>query len=360
MNKKICFVSLGNLYLYPYISKYISLLECDYDVIYWDRHQIEENIGAKETFTFCYKMDEGSGKLSKLLGYLKFRKYALDKIKTNNYSGVILLQTSVGILLNSFLKKNYKDKYIVDIRDYTMENNPMFFAVEKALIENSANSVISSKGYESFLPKFNYTLVHNDTTIDDITIKKFENRKRNKDKIVISYIGLIRFHEQNKKVILKFKNDSRFVLRFIGKDAYALKEFCENNNINNVELIDRFPPEKTLDYYYETDIIYNLYGNNTPLLDYALSNKLYYAAKFKMPILVCPKTYMEEVSIQNGFGFKFDLDDLEANDNLYQYYQNIDWNIFREKCNMFLEKVTEENINFNKRIKDFAGGKLND
>ena len=110
MNKKICFVSLVNLYLCPYISKYISLLECDYDVIYWDRHGIEENIDAKQVYAYRNKMDEGLGKLSKLQGYLKFRKYVLDKIRGNNYDGIILLQTSAGIILNSFLKKHYKGK----------------------------------------------------------------------------------------------------------------------------------------------------------------------------------------------------------------------------------------------------------
>jgi len=323
-------------------------------VIYWDRHEIEENIGEKQMYAFRNKMDEGSGKLSKLQGYLKFRKYALDKIRENNYSGVILLQTSAGILLNSFLKKNYKGKYIVDIRDYTMENNPVFFAVEKGLVKNSALTVISSRGYESFLPQYHYTLVHNDCEIDEAIIKKFENRKRNKDKIVISYIGLIRFHEQNKKVILKFKNDSRFLLRFIGKGAFALKEFCEKNSINNVELIDRFPPEKTLDYYYDTDIIYNLYGNNTPLLDYALSNKLYYAAKFKMPILVCANTYMEEVSGKYGFGYSFNINNPKECDNLFDYFESINWQRFNYKCDQFVSEVNKNNKSFNDVVKAFV------
>ena len=315
--KKICFISLGNIYLCPYISKYISLIECDYDVIYWDRHRVEEDINAKQVYAFRYEMDEGKNKLNKLIGYLKFRRYAFYIINKNDYDGVILLHTSGGILLHSILKRRYKDKYIVDIRDYTMENNPLFFIMEKSLIDNSALAVISSKGYESFLPLHNYVLVHNDSFIDENIISKFEIKDKKKDRIVISYIGLIRFHDQNKRVILKFKNDSRFILRFIGKDAYALKEFCEKNQVDNVELIGRFTPEKTLEYYYETDIIYNLYGNKTPLLDYALSNKLYYAAKLKMPILVCPATYIEEVSKKYGFGFTFKLDDPNACDDLF-------------------------------------------
>ena len=351
--KRICFISLVNLYLCPYITKYISLIDCDYDIIYWNRHGIEEDNSAKQIYAFPYKMEEGTSKLNKLIGYQKFRRYAFDIINRNDYSGIILLQTSAGILLHSILKRKYKDKYIIDIRDYTMENNPIFYFIEKSLIDNSALAVISSKGYENFLPPHNYILVHNDSFIDERMISKFESKERNKDRIVISYIGLVRFHEQNKKVILKFKNDNRFILRFIGKDAFALERFCRENNVSNVELIDWFPPEKTLDYYYEADIIYNLYGNNTPLLDYALSNKLYYAAKFKMPILVCPNTYMEEVSKRYGFGFTFDLDDPNACDDLYDFYVNIDWKRFYDNCNSFLQQVKVDNLIFEDRIKTF-------
>lgn len=351
--KKICFISLGNLYLCPYIIKYISLLECDYDVIYWDRHGIDEKIGADRTFVFRDRMDEGSSQLAKLVGYLKFRKYTINRIKENNYDGIVLLQTSIGILLQNFLKKEFSHKYIVDIRDYTMEKNKLFFAIEKQLIENSAYAVISSMGYTKFLPEFDYTLVHNDIEIDDTIIQKFKEKERGNNKLVISYIGLIRFHEQNKKIILKFKNDSRFLLKFIGKDANALRSFCEENEIKNVELIDRFPPGKTLDYYHETDIICNLYGNNTPLLDYALSNKLYYAAKLRIPILVCPGTYMEEVSNKYGFGITFNIDDSTSCDDLYYHYKTVNWDELNYGCEKFVSDINKDNKVFNKKIIEF-------
>jgi hypothetical protein len=351
--KRICFITLSNLYLCPYISKYISLIDCDYDIIYWDRHGIDENMGAKEVFPFRYEMDENQGKLKKISGYLKFRKYAIDIIKKKNYDGVILLQTSVGILLQKILTKKFSGKYIVDVRDYTMEKNKIFFSLVKNLINKSANTVISSKGYKSFLPEYEYTIVHNDIKIDKDTIVRFEKRKRNKERVVISYIGLIRFNDQNKRIILKFKDDDRFLLRFIGKGANSLKKFCLDNNITNVELIDRFPPEKTLEYYYDTDIIYNLYGNNSPLLDYALSNKLYYAAKLRMPIIVCPDTYMEEVCTQFGFGFVFKLQDMNACTDLFNYYQSINWSIFEQKCQRFIRLVEEENEVFNDMVKKY-------
>ncbi|MCL9633578.1 hypothetical protein L2095_02470 [Bacillus zanthoxyli] len=353
MQKKICFISLGNLYLSPYIKKYISLIDCEYDVIYWNRHDIDEDVGASKTFAFNFKMDEGKSKIEKLVGYLKFRTYATKILQNNNYDGVIVLQTSMGILLKKTLIKYYQYKYVVDIRDYTMERNKLFYRIERNLINKSALTVISSKGFKKFLPPYDYVVVHNDNDISQEDMEKFLSRKTVRKKIAISYIGLIRFHEQNKKIILKFKNDERFTIRFIGKDAFALKEFCEENQIQNVELIDQFPPDKTMYYYNETDIICNLYGNNTPLLDFALSNKLYYAAKLNMPILVCPDTYMEEISTKYGFGISFDLDSDNACDELDNYYKSINWEDLQEGCSSFLQDVRNDNEHYKNAISQF-------
>ncbi|PFM94377.1 capsular biosynthesis protein [Bacillus sp. AFS075960] len=354
MKAKICFVCLSNMYLVPYLSKYEENIDNPYDVIYWNRHGVKETSSAENLFPFEYQMNENLSKKQKLVGYIKFRAFAKSILEKNNYDGVIVLHTTTGILLKSVLKKYYKKKYIIDIRDYTMEKNPLFYAFEKDLIEHSALAVISSKGYESFLPKYDYVLSHNDISISKSTIRDFRNTKIiNENKISISFIGLIRFHEQNKKVIARFANDQRFVLNFIGADAFALRSYCENLKVSNVNLIDRFPPEKTMDYYKMTDMINNLYGNNSMLLDYALSNKLYYAALLGLPILVSPDTYMEEVACNYGFGYSVDLNSDTVCDDIYHYYRNIDWEEFYDSCDQFLLDVNADNEKFKKAINNY-------
>ncbi|WP_340392691.1 capsular biosynthesis protein [Paenibacillus sp. FSL E2-0190] len=355
MNGKICFISLANLYLTPYLNKYITIINTPFDIIYWNRHAIKEESSANNLFSFNYPMNESSTKIDKLLGYVKFRRYAKRILEKNGYSGVIVLTTSAGILLNRELNKSYSKKYIVDIRDYSFEDNSVYYAIEKKMIKNSSLSVISSRGYESFLPKHNYILTHNDVSISSLIIEEFrkKNTKTIRDKISISYIGLIRFHEQNKKVIKKFANDERFNLNFIGTDSHALQPFCEELNIKNVRFVDRFPPETTLNYYKETDIINNLYGNNSNLLDYALSNKLYYAALLGIPILVSPNTYMEEVACQYGFGFSVDLNSSNVCDEIYDYYHSINWDEFYSSCDKFLESVKFDNDRFQVSIEKF-------
>lgn len=353
--KKICLISLRNIYMISCLPRYVECFgENKFDIIYWDRHGMEENCGADNHYSMKHKITNGDSKWRKLLGYLKFIRYVTSILKKNNYEKVILLPTQTGILLYPFLKKKYSNKYIIDIRDYTAENNKLFYMLQTKLIKNSGLAAITSKGFEKFLPEHEYLVSHNTSYVPEKLISEYRMRKKKTgDKIIISCIGGIRFYEQFKKVISYFKNDDRYLLRFIGNGSEGLKEYCEQNNIQNVELVGRFTPDKTWSFYLDTDIIMNLYGNNTPLLDYALSNKLYYAATFGMPILVCPDTYMEEVAVGNGFGFTFDLEEKNMCHNLYNYYQSIDWTIFYQNCDHFMKKVNYENDIFQDSVRNF-------
>lgn len=352
--KKICFVSLANLYAVPYLNRYTTLIDCDYDIIYWNRHDfIESYEGAKKIYEFNYRQE--SSKFSKINGYLRFKIFAEKVLAKNSYDAVIILHTQAAILLQKILIKQYGHKYILDIRDYTFEKNRLYYNLEEKLLNQSGIAVISSKSFEKFLPKHNYYVTHNITHIPDEKIKYYRDlQKIRENKIVISCIGGIRFIDQFEKVISSFANDNRYKLRFIGVGANNLKNYILNNNIKNVDIIDYFPPDKTLDYYFETNIVQNLYGNNTPMLDHALSNKLYYAASLGMPILVCPGTYMEEISVKNGFGFTFDVSDPEAPDKLYEYYMSIDWQQFYDNCDSFMKRVRNENNIYEIALKKFV------
>ena len=64
-----------------------------------------------------------------------------------------------------------------------------------------------------------------------------------------------------------------------------------------------------------------------------------FAAELGMPILVCRGTYMQKIAEEDyGFGYTFELGDPNACDKLYNYYHNIDWRKFMEKCDLFLQR----------------------
>lgn len=354
-NKRICFVTIRNIFAIPCLPRYQeSFGDIPFDIIYWDRKGIEEFCTAENHYSMNYPITNFSSKWKIIFGYLKFFKFTKNIMKKNNYDFVVVFQTHTAVLLNKLLRKKYKGKYIIDIRDYTAEHNKIFYKLQEKIIRNSGLTIITSPAYRNFLPKYDYLISHNIPIIPSYYVNNYRNRNRKvKSKIVISCIGNIRFYNQFIKIINYFKNDDRFMLRFIGNGSEYLKDFIEENQINNVELIGRFQPDKTIDFYMDTDIVMNLYGNNSPFLDYALSNKLYYAAILGIPILVSPNTFMEEISIGNGFGFTFDLNKKGENDRLFSYYQAINWDEFYFNCDKFMEKILKDEQLFQETLKNF-------
>lgn len=350
--KKICFVCYGNLYLAPYIDNYLSLTNTQCDILVWNRHLINEEKENHNVIAFNKVVkDNGNSvflKVKKMFAYLRYSRFVNRILKRNCYDVVIFLQSIGAVFSQGLLLRKYKGKYIVDIRDYSIEGIGFLYKKEKKLLKNSAVNVISSEGYRNFLPNDDrYLLVHNYNSGIPIMneMNPFTRPYR------LAFIGLIRFQEQNKKIISLFANDERFHVSFIGKNAYELKNFVKNNGIGNVTLIDQFSPNETLKYYNGTDVVLNVYGNHTPLLDYALSNKLYFAAALKKPILVSKDTFMAEISVKNGFGFVLDFEDEKIKDKLENYLEKMNLGVFITKCNDFIEKVKIDNVNFEQEMK---------
>lgn len=359
-DSKICFISLDNINRIPYIDRYRQVLNCSYDIIYWNRNNTKENCGAQNYFSYYFDIKNAKiKKIAKLFGYIGFARYVKKILKKNKYSGVIAMTGNCCVLNYSILRKLYKGRYIIEIRDYWKEHNKTYYKLEKKAIEDSYAAIVSSPAYKTFLPEYNYIQAHNVNLLPDDALERIRRRVNNQCPIVISCIGGAKNLEYDKKVLLKFKNDHRFLVRYIGRGYEALLPFCESNSINNVYIEGLFPQEKTLDYYENTDMILNLYGNNRPSVDYALSNKLYFAAQIEKPILVCPNTYMADISTENGFGFVFDINDDNATDKLYDYYQNLDRDKLHDDCNNFLNYVSKDMAAYEEIIKKFETNMIN-
>lgn len=337
-----------NIYLTPYLKFYTDIFQemnIKYKIVFWDKNNtefLEDEVYKR----YCY---ETKFRLMKILGYIKYKKYINHICKKENFDIILPLQPIISFLCSDILIKKYKRKYIYDIRDYSYEKFFFYRWIEKKLVNNSTMNIISSEGYKKFLPKGKYYITHNIPRVDFTGHKQLKNPN---GKINLSYIGLIRFMDQNKRIIDFFKNDKRFHLNFIGTNAKQLKEYCIKNGVNNVTLIDTFDPKETLKYYDKTDAIMNLYGNNTPLLDYALSNKLYYAACLYKPILVCADTFMEQISSKNGLGFTVRMKSEKEKEDLYNWLTNMNRNEFMKNCDSFMENVYVQEKKLDKELRN--------
>ena len=352
---KILLITATNLYLTPYVHYYLSINNGIFDIAYWDRHNLDEkSSNHKNIYRFVTpKYKENISKIKKILYYIKFVIFLKKVIKQNKYKKVIFLQSSIAVFMTSFLHKHLASHYIVDIRDYSFEGFGLFRKLEKKNFKSAYALFISSDGFRNFLPKSNYQVVHNYNPINSTTKQYFLNKDIQTKHVIISFIGLVRFQEQNKRIIDFFKNDERFTIRFIGKGANELLDYVMCNSISNVELIDYFDPSQTISYYKETDFIMNLYGNHTPLLDYALSNKLYYAASLYLPVLVCPDTYMEKISKEYGFGITIDFNNPKTKDDVISFWKVNNRENFISKCDSFIDKVEKDMKQFQQIVREF-------
>lgn len=353
-NSKVCIVTTRNIFDSPCLSKYRALLEQPFDIIYWDRCNITEDCGAVNYYRFDGALAPEASKTEKLKKYISFTKFAKSTLNNSDYEKIVVFPTQAAWLILPLLKKKYKGRYLLDIRDYAGEKNFLIGKFTESAVKHAGLVSITSPAYREFLPERDYLISHNIQPIDSETVAAYRGRARNmEDKIVLSFIGSVRFIDMQIKVIEALGNDDRFELKFIGRGSEQLEKYCADNKVKNVELIGRFEPEQLPEYYLKTDIALNVYGNQNPYLDYALSNKLYSAAIMGMPILVSPNTYMETVAKQYGFGLAVDPSDKRCADLVYEYYVNCKPEEIQVGCDRFLNDVGEDETLFSESVKNF-------
>lgn len=324
---KIGVVIAANLNFTPFYYRYEEIFvkeRIDFDLILWNRSGAKTETRATHLFEYELRDDANNGDWKKIWKFEMFAQYAKRIIKKNHYEYLLFLGTNSGngVFLANYLKRHYKNKFWIDVRDYTYEWFRPFSYLENKAIGAADVAVISSKGYLSFLPKDReYVIAHN---IDWDSINKLSKmRKVSGDgHIRISFIGNMRYFEENYRFLNLMANDNRFLLQYFGTGCEKLKDYCEEKGITNVRFKGRFNREETANLYAETDIINNLYGNDQTYLKLALSNKLYYALFMGKPILVCENTFMEKVSAEGGIGFAIDYDDPLIKEKLIEFYKS--------------------------------------
>ena len=355
MKNKIALILGTNIHWAPFYYRYENVLmeeNVEFDLIIWNRENIIEKSKAQTIYEYKKRDVSNNKSPLKITKFFGFSKFVKKMLKNNRYDKVIFVGTygCASAFCFNYLEKEYKNKVWIDIRDDLYEwFKPYYIAQEKS-IKASYVTTISSHKYKVFLPEFNYNIMHN---IDPQAIELKKKFKRKKDSAIrISFIGNVRYYEQNKKILELFKNDERFKIQYFGAGSEPLKEYCDNNIITNVEFYGRFSQDETINFYEKTDIINNVYGNDTLNLQTALSNKLYYGLLLNLPILVSPNTYMEDLSLKYDIGFSFREKENIA-DDLYNWYVKIKDKEIIPKFDLLWKKFFEEDRETIMKLKKF-------
>lgn len=345
-----------NMRYAPFLKLYKNLLDSipdvEYDVIYFDRDRSLNERKDKKYIAIPWK---GKGTLSapgyeRIVNFILYSIQVKKILKEKKYDYIIVLTTFPAVLLSGFLIKNYKNKFLIDIRDYTHEQFKPYFFIEKKVLSSAQIRVISSPGFEHFLPNGDYLTCHN---IDESAFQKnnYDFSMRENGRIIISYVGTISYKNLCKKLIQLVISDDRFEFHFYGNEADGLEieNYVSELDNERIRIFGPFKPEEKQKIYQNSDLIFNCYGNDNMLVKYAISNKYYDGAFYRKPLLVSPNTAMDEFS--KGFAYPLDLDHISNLNELYAWYYSIDKNKFIDYGNTVINKAIEENAEFKSEIK---------
>lgn len=354
---KIGIITFSDRNNMPYLKYYEDIIKSekvDYECIFWDRFTNKKTEKINNEYTLHIKCLPGANKLGKIIPMLKY-KYIVEKIiKKEQYTHLIILTTLPGVLINKVLLNRFKNKYILDIRDYTYEKYEFYKKIADKLVDNSFFTAISSKGFLRFLND-NEKIVpcHNISNIEGY--KEDCEDLKNKKQITIGFVGGVRYFKENCKLIDTFANNQKYRLLYIGKHNADcdLVGYCKSKNVTNVYFKGEFKNEDKPKLYKDIDLINALYGNDSLEVTTALPNRLYDGILFKKPVIATKGTYLGDVVKANKIGQGLNLDDGNIDLKIEEYISNLDLYEFNINCKKMLDEIKKEQKYFCNRIKEF-------
>ena len=349
---KISIVAFSDLKKCPYINPYVAFCRdngIEHEVIYFNRSRTQQSADYP-----TYEIKWLPGK-KKPLNFLHFRREAIKHLKASRPDFVIVLTTMPAVLLGGYLKRNFKKKYLIDIRDYTYENIAPYYMLEKSAIASAAMCVISSPGFAKFLPKADYTLCHNASAAYREKNEAVFTPKKD-GKITIGYVGSIAYKENCRKLINLVLADERFAFHLYGEETGAptLTKHVTALASDRIKAFGGYQPCDKVGIMQSVDILFNVYGNDRPLVLYALSNKLYDSYYMKLPVLTSANTSMSEEL--GDYAFDINFDDPEILNKLYDWYYAIDGESFARQAEDYLSRVFADQDKFYEKLKQTVLG----
>lgn len=348
-------IFLLNLEYAPFIKKYTAELEAKgekFEVIFWERLESDFSTPWK-TILYKKRGNLGDNKIIKLITFMGFRRFLLKKLKQKKYEKLIVLTTLTGMLIGDYLVKNYKGKFIFDIRDYTFEKNFIFKLLEKVVIKASCFTAISSEAFKEFLPKDNkYVLSHN-IILDEVSVGNEFMTNKNIEEINLTFIGAVRHYDIDKKVVDTFGNDVRYKVFFhgYGVSYNDLNNYCKKQ-YNNVFFTGKYDRKDKTKLLQNTTVINSYYSSDNYANKYALPNKYYDALIYHIPLWANPDVYVGKRAIECGVGINVKLNN-EAPNNMYSILKSIDWEEFYKRCSLELKRILDEDKDFVNKLHNF-------
>lgn len=355
VNVKVALVIPGSIWYAPYVRNYTRIFDeinVEYSIISWNR----EGDDKPEGFQYNILCENGhwSAGFSAYKGYIKFVK---KTIKENGFNRIVVFGPQMTCLLSTYLLANFRNRYIIDYRDLSIEQKFGFKQLFSFMLRFSCANVISSPGFKRCLPKRNYYLSHNfdERAVREALAKKDASTTFHANgEIDVLTIGAIRDYSSNIEVVKALINKNGFNLRFVGKGPGTveyLQEYCEKNDAKNVSFVGFYEkPEEA--GFVKSSTFMNIFYPRIITHDTALSNRFYNSLIYHRPMLVtkdtCQGDYAEKYKV--GVAVK-DCNCLT--DNLTDFLKQ-DYSAYCKRCDDLLVAFLNDQDEFVEVVKNFV------
>lgn len=361
---RVLLLGFGKIAYMPYMNFYLDTIKDEniqFELIYWDRDgKPDADLPSRisRAYKFEAHLEEQLPFKNKLKYFVKYRKFALNVLKYNSYDKIIVLHTTPGLTLLDYLVRKYKGRYLLDFRDISYEYIPVYRKLVGILSRNGAMTFVSSDAFRKFLPaEENILTIHNylEDSLNHKMIRKQLPRER--DVLRVSYWGLVRQVDINKKIMDALGNDVRFELHYYGRmqqDGREMEEYARSKGYTNVYFHGAYMPVQRYEFAKNTDLIHNVYdcGYTT---GNAMGNKYYDGIIFGNPQICTEGSHMGDVISARKVGIVVSLEDNAIADKIWGYYQNMNWSDFETNCTSALDIVLSEQQTDKEQLLRFVG-----
>lgn len=355
----------------PYLAKYEKLLQSsgtDYEVVLWNRTPEEDMPQVtREGNTLSINLSCTGSFYKRVIKFLQWSLIARKVIRQQGYSNLIMLSTVPTVLLGGLLLGKYRGKYLFDIRDYTFEKYKLLRKLVMKLVNGSALTAISSKGYMRWLDPSDKIMVNHNITVDraeGYTAPDLQNRET----LRFSFVGNVRLDTQTEALLLQLKDQPDFQQHFYGRilPTCDIEKLGQDNQVENLFLHGPFDVDQKRQFFEEIDLLNAVYANaereeDIPLGDSTpIPNRLYDCLVFYRPLVASKGTYLAELIDQYGLGCTVNGFSPDAPRIMRAYADGFDRETFMKNCDTLRELVCREEDVYiaavNKILRDWQKG----
>jgi hypothetical protein len=349
---KLALIVPGDLELQPYVFYYTSVLDrnsINYEYIQWCRDMTNKDFfNNKKVVSLGNKSSIKKNNILKIIDYYTFSREVINYIKKNKFDFLVVFTIPNALFLKRFLMRQYRSRFIFDIRDYSLMN--IFFKKSiEAVITNSLFTTVSSTGFLKWLPKnYSYTLSHN-IAKSSLIFSCDDDIILNCDPLKLLTIGRIRDYEVNKNIIkiLAEKTNMQLIIVGVGHVKDKLERYFFSK-FNNVIFGGFYNKNEELQIVKAANMINLIMPNNT-LSCTLMSNRFYSGINYRRPLIV------NENSHHANYVHKYNLGIvLKSYKNMYtdiiKYTKSFDQKIFKKGCDDLIAEINNDILVFESKL----------